>query len=119
MLLKVLFFALSIFLIAMGWPLATRRVRPNHWFGVRVPATFADEFVWYEANAVFGRGIMALGAVLLLVAFVFSQLIAVSEVAYALIYVAILGGGVLVLTVYTWRLANRLLQERRERPGNA
>lgn len=37
---------------------------PNRWYGLRLPATFADEQVWYDANAVGGRDMMLLGAVL-------------------------------------------------------
>jgi hypothetical protein len=51
---RVLFPVLGFLLVALGWPLATRRVRPNRWYGLRVPATFADTGVWYDANAIAG-----------------------------------------------------------------
>ena len=38
-------------LMAVAVPLARRRVPPNAWYGLRVPATFADREVWYAANA--------------------------------------------------------------------
>ena len=47
--------------VLLGWPLAARRIGPNPWYGLRVPATFA-------AIALAGRDLMALGVVLTLLA---------------------------------------------------
>jgi SdpI/YfhL protein family len=110
---ELLFPALGLLLVALGWPMATRRVRPNRWYGLRVPATLADEGVWYEANAVAGRSMMALGAVLVLVALALPRLAGLPESTYAGICAGLLGVGSLVLTVRGWRIANRLLRERR------
>jgi SdpI/YfhL protein family len=61
---EILFPAVGVLFVILGWPLAARRVWPNRWYGLRVTATFADERVWYAANAVVGRDLMALGATL-------------------------------------------------------
>ena len=110
---ELLFPALGLLLVALGWPMAARRVRPNRWYGLRVPATFADEQVWYEANAVAGRDMMALGSALLLVAVAIRRLALLSAGTYAAVCAGLLGVGSLILTVRGWRLANRLLRERR------
>ena len=39
---ELLFPASGLILAVLGWAMATRRVRPNRWYGLRVPATFAD-----------------------------------------------------------------------------
>ena len=57
---ELLFPGVGLLLVALGWPLAARRVRPNRWYGLRIPATFAEPHVWYEANAMTGRDMMAL-----------------------------------------------------------
>jgi len=116
---ELLFPALGVLLVALGWPIATRRVRPNHWYGLRVPATFADTHVWYEANAVTGRDTMVLGAVLVAVSLALPRLTRVPPSAYTLVCAGILGVGSLLLTVRGWRLANRLLRERRTGAGAA
>ena len=36
-------------------------VRPNHFYGVRTPATYADRRVWRDANRRSGKGLIALG----------------------------------------------------------
>lgn len=103
--------AVGALLVGLGWPLARRRVGPNRWYGLRLPATFADERVWYEANAVAGRdmmlvGVAVAGAGLLLPAIgAHGNLVAVS-------CAAILTIGSLAGTLRGWRLANRLYRER-------
>jgi hypothetical protein len=82
-----------------------------------VPATFADERVWYDANAVAGRDTMALGAVLALVASALPRLGGLTDSAYAGVCAGILGVGSLILAVRGWRMANRLLRERRRGGG--
>jgi uncharacterized membrane protein len=113
---QVLFAAVGLVSILVGLPLARRRVRPNRWYGLRVPATFADEYVWYEANAVAGRDLMALGAVLLLVALGLPRAASVSPPAYAVACTVVLAIGSLLCMVRAWRLANRLLRERGSAP---
>lgn len=49
------FVGVGLLLVALGTPLVRRRIRPNWVYGVRVPATLADEWVWYEANAKSGK----------------------------------------------------------------
>ena len=109
---QVLFAAVGAVSVVVGLPLARRIVRPNRWYGLRVPATFADEHVWYEANAVAGRDLMALGALLLVVALGVPRVVALPPAAYALTCTVVLVIGAAISTVRGWRLANRLLRER-------
>src|SRR4051794_31006221 len=115
---EVLFPLLGLLFIALGWPMATRRVPPNRWYGLRVPATFADKMVWYDANAVTGRDMMGLGIVLALVALLLPRIVSVSTPTYALVCALVLGGGSLIFALRGWLLANRLLRERREGPAS-
>jgi uncharacterized membrane protein len=103
-----------LLLVILGWPLAARRVRPNGWYGLRVPATFADDRVWYDANAMAGRDRMTLGGVISLVTLVLPHVVRLNERAYVGTGAALLGVGSLVLAVRGWRVANRLLRERRQ-----
>ena len=54
----------GIVLILIALPLLFRRIGPNGIYGLRIPATFADEWVWYEANAKSARDMCVLGVVL-------------------------------------------------------
>ena len=72
--LLVLFVSVGLLLIMLAIPLIRRRVPPNDWYGVRIAATFADEWVWYEANARSGRDLLILGIVQMAVAVLFPLL---------------------------------------------
>ena len=41
---------LGLLIAAISLPLLFRKVRPNHWYGVRVPAAFVSEENWYLVN---------------------------------------------------------------------
>jgi hypothetical protein len=112
---KLMFPLLGLLLIGLGWPLAARRVRPNRWYGLRVPATFADETVWYDANAVAGWDMVALGTVVVVIALVLPHVTRLRSDTYTGVCAGVLGLGSLLLAVRGWRLANRLLRQRRGR----
>ena len=116
---QLLFPLLGLVLIMLGWPLAARRVRPNRWYGLRVPATFADETVWYDANAVTGRDMVGLGILVLSIALVLPHLGELRRETYAGVCAGVLGLGSLLLAGRGWRLANRLLRQRHPGDGAA
>jgi hypothetical protein len=60
---QVMFVGAGLLLMLLAVPLARRRVRPNRWYGLRLRATFADERIWYDANAASGREMAVFGAV--------------------------------------------------------
>jgi hypothetical protein len=115
----IVFPGLGALLVALGWPMAGRRVPPNRWYGLRVPATFADEQVWYDANAVIGRDMVALGAAVMVVGLALPRMIDLPGGIYRGICAGLLGVGSLALTVRGWRVANRRPRERRADPGAA
>lgn len=109
-LLIVLFTLCGALMVGLGVPLVRRRVRPNPLYGLRVPATFADERVWYEANAASGRDMIAVGAALVAVALGL-PLFGVGKAAYAAVCGVLTGVGSLGFAVVGWRRADRLLRE--------
>jgi uncharacterized membrane protein len=107
----------GLLLMVIGWPLAARRVGPNRWYGLRVPATFADERVWYDANALAGRDLVALGALLVVLSLGLPAVAGVRGTGFAIVAAAMAVVGSLLTTVRGWRAANRLLRERRAAPS--
>ncbi len=95
--------------IALAVPLIRRRIPPNHWYGLRVPATFADERVWYEANARAGRELLALG-VLIITLGTLLYLVTMPSWLSVLLWFALIMCGLIVYVVRSWRFANRLLE---------
>lgn len=108
----VLFGFVGVLLIVLGVPLLRRRVRPNLLYGLRTRATLGNEGIWYEANERLGRGQIALGAGLLLLAWGLPLLPDISERAYVLSCLAWLILGVLALCTGVQAAARRLNAER-------
>ena len=109
--LRIAFPALGLATLIVGWPLAHRRVPPNRWYGLRVPATFADPRIWYEANAVCGDDLVRLGLVLLVVALGLQFLRGLPELGYVTICLAVLVLGSLRATIRGVKVARKLQQQ--------
>ncbi len=101
---------LSVLFVGIAIPLIRRRVPPNHWYGLRVPATLADEHVWYEANVVAGRDFVKVGAVTFL-AGLLSLFLPLPVWAGVLLWAGIVEIAVLAAVIHSWRYANRLQRE--------
>lgn len=92
--------------IVLGWGM--HYVGPNAWYGVRIPATFADKRVWRDTNRRSGRLLMLVGAGTLAIglwAFAVPNL-----VPYVLAWLL---GGVLAMAVDAFRYAGRRLRHYR------
>ena len=112
--LPILFCAVGLLLIVLAIPLIRRRVGPNPLYGVRLSATFADDWVWYEANARSGYDLLYLG-VLVVASALLLPFVGLPPEAYALCMTALLLLGTIIMAVVGWRRANRLLRERQAR----
>src|SRR5262245_24694969 len=112
LLLTALFTATGVLLVALAIPLIQRRVQPNYLYGLRVPATFADEWVWYEANAASGRDLLVLGVALIAAALILPLAPGINLASYALTVGGLLGSGAIALAIIGWQRANRLLRLR-------
>jgi len=103
----------GLLLVVLAVPLIRRRVPPNGWYGLRVHATFADEWVWYEANAKSGRDLMILGVLQILLALGLPMVPGLSKKAYVRADVVALTIGALLSAGVGWWRANRLLEQTR------
>jgi uncharacterized membrane protein len=109
----LLFAAVGALFAGLGIPLIQRRVKPNSLYGLRVAATFADDRVWFDANAHSGRDLALLGGLQMLLALLLPLVPSVNEMTYVLINVVAMLIGTLVTCVIGWTRANRMLSERR------
>jgi uncharacterized membrane protein len=55
--------AVDALMIGLSIPLILRKVPRNVVYGFRTLATLSDDFVWYEANAYFGRRLVVFSLV--------------------------------------------------------
>jgi len=99
----------GVLLIGLSIPLARRRVPPNDLYGLRVPATYADEEIWYDANARSGREGIVAGAIIAMGGFLVRMLLPDrSEDVHALVDIGVLLLVVGVWAIRSWQHANHL-----------
>lgn len=110
--LVLLLLAAYLLVIGLAIPLMRRRIGPNALYGLRVPATFASESVWYEANARSGRDMTIYGAGGIVLAMVL-LLGDLDLETYSWINIAYTLAGALFCGYVGWRRANRLLARER------
>lgn len=106
-----MFAGAGVVMVALATPLILRRVPPNGLYGLRIPATFADESVWYEANRRSGFELLVLG-IILLSSSVLMLVLDPTERTAALALPAISVLGTLAMLAVGWRRANRMVAQR-------
>jgi uncharacterized membrane protein len=109
-----LFMLPGVVILLFSIPLILRRVPPNPLYGLRVPATYKDEQVWYDANAASGRDLAIFGTGVTLLAVVL-RVAGVRDMAFAIAWSAALGAGAICTGVLGWVRANRMFRERQTR----
>ena len=91
-------------------------VRPNRFYGVRTPATFADRRVWRDANRQSGKALIGLGGGVV----VFSLLLLVAPGnRWPLAVFALLAGTAVWAVASVWYASQRLAYYRRIDRGMA
>ena len=102
--------------IAVSVPLILKKVPPNKWYGLRIPATFSDETVWYEANVWTAKDMLKLG-VLIIIAGAALHFAPIPLWGKILVWVGIVEIGVMTMLIRGWRYANQLLKKQ-QKEGN-
>lgn len=110
--LVLIFVSVGLLFIGLAVPMIRRRVPPNGLYGLRVPATFADRDVWYDANERSGWDLLWLGVTLVLLAIVLPA-VGITEAVYAEVWSIAAVVGAIIMAGVGWRRANRLLEQRR------
>jgi hypothetical protein len=100
--------ALGPVLVLTSLPLIFRWVPPNRFYGLRIRATLRNESVWYDANALSGRHMFALGLFLVFLEFVLPPSVRIATLR------VIASIGFAAIIVLDWRTANRWARERSE-----
>jgi len=112
--LPLLFVGMGLLFAGLGIPMMLRRVPPNRLYGLRVPATYADEHVWYEANAESGRDLVVFGlALTALVPLLWA--LGLDDGVNALLWTMLALAGALTTSFIGIRRANRMREERSAR----
>jgi uncharacterized membrane protein len=98
--------ALGPVLIVLSIPLILRWIPRNRFFGLRVPATLSSDSIWYDANALTGRHMLALGLAMVTLEFLLPRSMRIRVLA------TVGWVGLLAIVFADWRTANRWRRER-------
>ncbi len=92
-------------------PLIQRRIKPNPWYGFRVPKTLRDERIWYQANAYSGVLLFLSGAITTAAAITLvplAWLFRLGPEGYILACTAVMVGSLLWTLVLSFRYLRKL-----------
>ena len=96
--------------ILISIPLVLRKIGPNVVYGYRTRATLSDPALWYEANALFGRRLIAASLVSAPAALFLARPGPLSPAAFLPVSVVLLGAPVAVAGVMTSRFVARYVK---------
>lgn len=102
----------GVFLALLGLPLWCRRIKPNALYGLRTRATFADDSVWYDANAKSARDLLVLGLGTALLSVVLAYAPGVTENVHVGVMTTLLVVGAVVVARVGSLRAEGMLSER-------
>ena len=97
--------------ILISIPLVLRKIGPNVVYGYRTRATLSDPALWYEANALFGRRLIAASLVSALAALFLARPGLMSPDTFLPVSVVLLGAPVAVAGVMTSRFVARYVKD--------
>jgi hypothetical protein len=82
--LRVMYVAMGLLLSALAIPLIMRKIGPNPIYGFRVKQTLEDPKIWYEVNAVAGKGLFVDGLIVVIASVILAAVPGISVDRYAL-----------------------------------
>jgi uncharacterized membrane protein len=65
----IVFISVGMVEIILGLPLLFNKIKPNWFYGFRLPSTVSNEKVWYKINQYFGRDMIISGIIIVLLTF--------------------------------------------------
>jgi uncharacterized membrane protein len=101
----------SLLLIVLAIPMILGRVKPNGWYGFRIPMTLEQGHIWYPANRYAGFWLLGLGIVLFVASLSLPPLFGLSLDAYAIGMAVLALGGLVVCFLFSWRYARKLARD--------
>jgi uncharacterized membrane protein len=103
--------ACNVLFALVALPLVFRKVPRNGFYGYRTRATLSQDFVWYEANAYFGRSLLVASVVGCVAAVYLYRSGAFEPGTYLKVSLAVLVAPALVAALLTSRYVRALVEE--------
>lgn len=104
-----IFFSLScLVLIGLSIPLMLGKIKPNGWYGFRIPLTMNHPEIWYPANRLAGWWLLGYAVLLLAASLLLPILPGMTLDAYTVILAVLALIGLLIVALVCWYYAKKL-----------
>lgn len=106
--LTALFTLSGLLLISLAIPLIQEKIKPNWFYGFRVPKTINNPHIWYPVNKYGGWWLLGMGALTALTALILAVIPGMDVLIYVSVISLIIGVYTLVMSVALFRYLNRI-----------
>ena len=108
----ILFFLLTgLLFVLLSIPMIKRRVKPNAWYGFRIPETTDNPEIWYPANVYAGKGLRISGLLTMIASLITLLIPGLTFDGYAMVVMGVMLAGVLMTLALSIRYAKVLAAE--------
>ena len=107
----IAYFLGSIFLILLSLPLMYEKVKPNPFYGFRVPATLDDPALWYPVNKFFAKRQLVVGVMEAIASFGLYLVKGINIDGYAFSVLAVFVVAFSIAVFQSWKFMNSLRQQ--------
>ena len=107
----VLFIVSGFLLMLAGIPMRRGKVKPNAWYGFRLPITQKSDEMWYPTNAYAGKGLVVVGGIVMVTAVLLPLLFNLTADNYVIVMTVILLAAIFILFGFSYRYAKKLDKE--------
>ena len=102
---------MGLFFMILSIPLIKEKVKMNHWYGIRLPATMKSKEIWYAVNKQGGKYLLYLGIVISLSSLIFYFLKIFTPSSSFLAMTIIILAGTVIFVVKSIMLAEKMAKE--------
>ncbi len=113
------YFLTAIILILGSLPMVLGKVKPNPWYGVRLPETMDDPELWYKANKYGGILLLIVGILILIATLATYFVPRISPLVYSEVTGGVTTFGILIAAYLIFRFVqvNKQKPEENEPPS--
>ena len=104
----ITFMVTGLLFIGMSIPLIKRKIKINHWYGVRLPQTMKNESVWYTVNEIMGKYILVFGIIIFVLSIILFLIPLFTELMSVIILSIISMVGAIGMAMRSIKISNQI-----------
>jgi uncharacterized membrane protein len=109
--LVILLASIGLLMVVLAIPMIIQKVPPNSWYGVRIKETIDNPDIWYPTNTHIGYLLLIYGILVIIMSLLLPFIPGMNPDLYALMMVALLLVGIVIILIRGKRYVKTLTQE--------